>query len=64
MKGHSHTLLGSDTRPEARGMAEALRALDLPERSPTELDAPPPSTFPRTPAAREALRLGRKDKPS
>jgi hypothetical protein len=41
-------------------MAEALRmAKELPARKPDELDAPPPSTFPLTKAAREALRLAR-----
>lgn len=43
-------------------MREALRALELPARAPTEADRPGPSIFPRTRAALEALRLGRLEK--
>lgn len=42
------------------GMTDALRRLHSGEsRPPTPADAPPPSVFPMTPAAREALRLNR-----
>lgn len=42
------------------GLTDALRRLAKAERrAPTEADAPPVSTFPSTPASREALRLDR-----
>lgn len=42
------------------GLTQAVNALrDRVARRPTEQDAPPCSTFPMTPAAREALRLSK-----
>jgi len=44
----------------APGMTAALKALHHARRGkPSPADAPPPSTFPMTPAAREAKRLAR-----
>ena len=42
------------------GLTDALRRLwNAESRPPTDDDRPPVSTFPMTPAAREALRLSR-----
>ena len=48
-----------DPRLERPALAEALRALTLPKRPPTEEDARPAWSEPVTPAQREALRLSR-----
>lgn len=57
MKQNPRHKPGPDVRPDRPGMAEALRALDLERRPPTEADRPPTSLFPMTRGAREALRL-------
>jgi hypothetical protein len=45
------------------GLRDAIYRLHKTEvRAPTEQDIPPASTFPMTPAAREALRLNREHK--
>ena len=44
---------------ETRGMAEARKLLGARLGPATEEDRPPPSVFPMTPAAREAVRLNR-----
>lgn len=44
---------------EAKGLTAALDALGGRSGPPTEFDQPPLSTFPMTPAAREARRLDR-----
>jgi hypothetical protein len=51
--------LDPDPRPQKRALADAQRMAGLPSRKPTEEDAPPPSTFPMTPAAKVALELSR-----
>lgn len=44
----------------SKGLTEAIKLRDRAEaRAPGPADVPPPSTFPMTPAAREALRLAR-----
>lgn len=49
----------------SRGLTDALRLLERGRRGPaTEADAPPPSLFPMTPAARQALRMWRQKAPS
>ncbi len=51
---------GPVSGPEHPDLESALRALHTAERRrPTESDAPPPSTFPMTPAARAALNYSR-----
>jgi len=45
------------SKPERPAMRQALAAVNAERRKPTEADAPPVSTFPMTPAAREALRM-------
>jgi hypothetical protein len=52
-------LPGPDPRPDSPALAEALRALSLPKRPPTEADARPASRLPMTKAQREALRLSK-----
>ena len=42
---------------ESPGLSAAKEAASAPRRKPDEADAPPVSTFPSTPASREALRL-------
>ena len=44
---------------EAKGLTTALRFLKGRRGPATDADAPPPSTFPSTPASREALRMAR-----
>lgn len=44
---------------ESAGVRAAKAAAAARKGPPAEADAPPPSTFPMTPAAREALRLWR-----
>jgi hypothetical protein len=51
-----------DPRPPKPWLVQAQRMASLPARKPTEADRPPPSTFPITPAAREALRISRHTK--
>ena len=48
---------GPQPKPRTPGMREALAALDAELRRPTPADAPPPSTFPMTRAAKAALGL-------
>jgi hypothetical protein len=43
--------------PVTKGLADAERAAAARKGTPDEADAPPVSTFPKTPAAKEALRL-------
>lgn len=51
---------GNDERPERRAIGEALRLHHTARRGPPSADdAPPPSTFPMTKAARAALALER-----
>jgi hypothetical protein len=45
------------SKPERPAIREALRLAYAEPRKPTEADAPPPSTFPMTPGAREARRM-------
>jgi hypothetical protein len=43
-------------------MRQALAAVNAEQRKPTEADAPPLSTFPKTRAARAALRYDREQR--
>jgi len=56
------TLNGPDETPRSAGMRQALAAARLEPRKPTEEDAPKPSTFPLTKAAKEAVRLERAER--